>query len=86
MHDGQVMLFGSGIAKRAHCTLAAVQNEDERRRALRTLIELAQGTSLSTCYDDHRVEELIRSQSTAEEMRELGMEETLVDIIFGEKR
>ena len=78
------MLFGSGIAKRAHCTLAAVQTNEERKRTLRTLMELAEGTGPSACYDDRRVVELLRSQSTADEMRELGMDEALVRIIFEE--
>ena len=76
------MLFGSGIAKRAHCTLAAVQNDDERKRTLRTLMELAEGGGMSACYDDRRVAELLRSQSSAEEMRELGMSEPMIHVIF----
>jgi hypothetical protein len=79
------MLFGSGIAKRAHCTLASVQTAEERKRTLRTLMELAEGTGPSACYDDRRVIELLRSQSSAEEMRALGMSEALIHIIFEEE-
>jgi hypothetical protein len=60
---------------------------DERRRAtLLTLIELAQGSSPQDCWDDQRAEALLRSQSTAEELRELGMSEQMIERIFAEKR
>ena len=59
-----------------------MQNEAERKRTLRTLMELAEGTGPSACYDDQRVVELLRSQSSAEEMRELGMSEPLIQVIF----
>jgi len=59
-----------------------VQNEAERKRTLRTLMELAEGTGPSACYDDLRVVELLRSQSSAEEMRELGMSEPMIQVIF----
>jgi len=60
---------------------------DERRRAtLLTLIELAQGSSPQDCWDDQRAEDLLRSQSTAEELRELGMSEQMIERIFAEKR
>lgn len=58
------------------------QDAEERKRTLRTLMELAEGTGPSACYDDRRVVELLRSQSTADEMRELGMSEPLIQIIF----
>jgi hypothetical protein len=60
---------------------------DERRRAtLLTLIELAQGSSPQDCYDDQRAEDLLRGQSTPEELRELGMSEGMIERIFAEKR
>jgi hypothetical protein len=60
---------------------------DERRRAtLLTLIELAQGSSPQDCWDDQRAEALLRSQSTPEELRELGMSEQMIERIFPEKR
>jgi hypothetical protein len=60
---------------------------DERRRAtLLTLIELAQGSSPQDCWDDQRAEDLLRSQSTPEELRELGMSEQMIERIFTEKR
>ena len=60
--------------------------DDRRRATLLTLIELAQGNSPNDCWDDQRAEELLRSQSTAEELRELGMSEQMIERIFAEKR
>lgn len=81
------MLFGSGIVGRAHCTLPAVEprNDDDRRKTLRALIELAGGSSPSNCWDDGRAEDLLRSQSTPVEMRELGMSEEMIVRVFGER-
>ena len=69
----------------AHCTLRAVLDE-ARKKTLLTLIDLAQGHSPNDCWDDKRAEDLLRSQSTPEELRELGMSEKMIEHIFGEKR
>jgi 6-pyruvoyltetrahydropterin/6-carboxytetrahydropterin synthase len=58
-------------------------NDDLRRKTLLTLIELAKGSSPSDCWDDGRAEDLLRSQSTAEEVRELGMSEEMIARVFG---
>lgn len=81
------MLFGSGIVGRAHCTLPAVEprNDDERRKTLLTLIELAGGSSPSNCWDDGRAEDLLRSQSTPDELRELGMSKEMIARVFGKR-
>lgn len=76
------MLFGSGIEIGAHCTLRAVP-EDARRKTLETLIALAEGSNPNDCWDDMRAEDLLRSQSTASEVRELGMSEQMIERIFG---
>jgi hypothetical protein len=60
--------------------------DDRRRATLRTLIELAEGSSPQDCWDDQRAEELLRNQSTPEELRELGMSEQMIERIFAEKR
>jgi hypothetical protein len=57
-----------------------------RRATLRTLIELAEGSNPQDCWDDQRAEELLRSQSTAEELRELGMSEKMIERIFPESK
>jgi 6-pyruvoyltetrahydropterin/6-carboxytetrahydropterin synthase len=67
------------------CTLPAVdaRNDAERRKTLLTLIELAEGSSPSDCWDDARAEDLLRSQSNPDEVRELGMSEEMITRVFG---
>ena len=67
------------------CTLPAVdaRNDAERRKTLLTLIELAEGSSPSDCWDDTRAEDLLRSQSNPGEVRELGMSEEMISRVFG---
>jgi len=55
----------------------------ERRKTLRTLIELAEGPSPADCWDDRRAEDLLRSQSTPDEVRELGMSEEMIARVWG---
>ncbi|MGA8809445.1 MAG: 6-carboxytetrahydropterin synthase [Thermoanaerobaculia bacterium] len=55
-----------------------------RRKTLQTLIELAEGSSPADCWDDRRAEDLLRSQSTPDEVRELGMSEEMISRVFGE--
>lgn len=79
--------LGSGIGnRRALYTSGPMPTDDRRRATLRTLIELAEGSSPQDCWDDQRAEELLRSQSTPEELRELGMSEQMIERIFAEKR
>jgi 6-pyruvoyltetrahydropterin/6-carboxytetrahydropterin synthase len=71
----------------AHCTLPIVDSREPRddaarRKTLQTLIELAEGSSPSDCWDDSRAEDLLRSQSTPDEVRELGMSEEMIARIF----
>ena len=56
---------------------------EDRRKTLQTLIALAEGSSASDCWDDARAESLLRSQSTPGELRELGMNEAMIDRVFG---
>jgi len=51
---------------------------EERRNTISTLIDLAEGSNPSDCWDDRRAEDLLRSQSNAEEARELGMSEGMI--------
>ena len=83
MHDAQRMLFGSGIEIGAHCTLRVV--DQNRRKTLQALIDLADDSSANACWDDSRAVALLRSQATAEELRELGASETLIAHIFAEQ-
>jgi 6-pyruvoyltetrahydropterin/6-carboxytetrahydropterin synthase len=73
----------------AHCTLPIVDRREPRddaarRKTLRTLIDLAEGSSPSDCWDDARAEDLLRSQSTPDEVRELGMSEEMIERVFRE--
>jgi protein involved in polysaccharide export with SLBB domain len=57
---------------------------EERQKTLRTLLELAGGFSPSDCWDDQRAMDLLRSQSTVEELRALGASDGIIAHIFGE--
>ena len=57
--------------------------DDARRKTLQTLITLAESSNPADCWDDSRAEDLLRSQSSAEEVRELGMSELMIERIFG---
>jgi 6-pyruvoyltetrahydropterin/6-carboxytetrahydropterin synthase len=59
------------------------RDDDARRKTLQALIELAKGSSPSACWDDLRAEDLLRSQSTPEEMRALGMSEEMIERVWG---
>ncbi|HEX3579518.1 MAG TPA: 6-carboxytetrahydropterin synthase, partial [Thermoanaerobaculia bacterium] len=59
------------------------RDDTARRKTLQTLIELAQGSSPADCWDDRRAEDLLRSQSTPDEVRELGMTEEMIDRVWG---
>ena len=56
--------------------------ERDRRQTLLALIDLAGGTSPGDCWDDDRAEHLLRTQSTATELRGLGASEPLIERIF----
>jgi len=58
--------------------------DPERRKTLLALIEIAEANSPTACWDDARAMDLLRSQSSAAELRELGMDERLVEHIFAE--
>jgi hypothetical protein len=59
------------------------ENADEnRRRTLLALVHLAEGDSPSACWDDARAVELLRSQTSPEELRELGTDEGLIEHVF----
>lgn len=57
--------------------------DDDRRRTLQALIDLAGHSSPNDCWDDARAESLLRSQSTADELRELGMSQGMIERVFG---
>jgi 6-pyruvoyltetrahydropterin/6-carboxytetrahydropterin synthase len=76
--------FGQRHRKSARIVhFGPMPTDDDRRATLRALIELAEGSNPSDCWDDARAEELLRRQSTAGEMRELGMSERMIERVFG---
>lgn len=56
----------------------------DRRKTLETLIELAEESSPTACWDDARAVQLLRTQSTVDELRELGATEELIAHVFPE--
>lgn len=57
--------------------------DENRRKTLSTLIALAEGSNPAACWDDSRAEALLRSQSSPNEVRALGMSEEMIDRVFG---
>jgi hypothetical protein len=57
--------------------------EERRMRTLRTLIELASDSNASGCWGDDRAEDLLRSQSSPEEVRAMGMTDAMIARIWG---
>ena len=76
--------FGSGIVESARIVHFAAVDES-RRRTLLTLIELATDNSPNACWDDARARDLLRKETTAEELRELGVEEPMIAFVFQER-
>jgi hypothetical protein len=58
--------------------------EDDRRRTLLALVHLGEGNSPSACWDDRRAIELLRREATPAELRELGVDQALIEHIFAE--
>ena len=77
--------FRQGHRRAGALYTSAVEPRDdtERRKTLQTLIELAQGSSPADCWDDRRAEDLLRSQSTPDEVRELGMSDEMIARVWG---
>lgn len=59
--------------------------DETRRRMLTTLVQLAEENSPSACWDDRRAIELLRRDATRAELRELGVDEGLLEHIFAEE-
>jgi hypothetical protein len=78
------MDFGSGIVESARIVHFGAVDES-RRKTLLALIDLAGENSPSACWDDRRAAELLRREASPEELRELGMDERLIDFVFAEE-
>ena len=58
-------------------------SDGERQKTLRTLLDLAEGSNPADCWDDGRAVELLRSQSSPEELRKLGARPSTIEHVFG---
>lgn len=58
--------------------------DENRRRTLLALVHLAEGDSPSACWDDARAVELLRTHTDADELRELGADQRLIEHVFPE--
>lgn len=59
--------------------------DENRRRTLLALIDLASDSNPNACWDDQRAIELLRREATAEELRELGAGEGIIEHVFPEE-
>jgi hypothetical protein len=60
------------------------RGDQSRRRTLLALIELASDSNPNACWDDQRAIELLRRETTPEEMRELGAAPGIIEFVFPE--
>ena len=56
--------------------------DEDRRRTLLELIELADESTPGACWDDSQALRLLRNNATAEELRELGASEGLIEHVY----
>ena len=59
--------------------------DENRRRTLLALLDLASDSTPTACWDDQRAIELLRREATVEELRELGAEEGLLAFVYPER-
>ncbi|HUP48902.1 MAG TPA: 6-carboxytetrahydropterin synthase [Thermoanaerobaculia bacterium] len=59
--------------------------DEERRKTLQTLLDLARGSRPGDCWDDQRAEALLRSQSSPDELRSVGASEATIEHLFREE-
>jgi hypothetical protein len=71
--------------RRLRIDLAAVDAGEDRKQTLRALIALAQASNPADCWDDERAVELLRSQSSPDELRALGMSDAMIALVFAER-
>ena len=58
--------------------------DEQRRRTLLTLVDLAGENSPTACWDDKRAVELLRKETSAQELREAGVDERMIAFVFPE--
>ena len=60
--------------------------DPERRKTLEVLIDMAAADDLSSCWDSDHAESLLRSQSSPEELREIGAGGELIERLWPEQQ
>lgn len=60
--------------------------DEDRRRTLLELIELADESNPAGCWDDAQALRLLRNHATAAELRELGASEGLIEHVYSDER
>jgi hypothetical protein len=65
--------------------LRAVEPGGQRERTLRALIALAEANNPGDCWDDARAADLLRRESTPDELRDLGMSDAMIAYVFAER-
>ena len=58
--------------------------DEKRRDMLLTLVSLASENSATACWDDRRAVELLRRETTRDELESLGVDIPMIDYIFPE--
>lgn len=56
--------------------------DENRHKTLLTLVSLAEENSAAACWDDRRAVELLRKETTAEELRAIGVNERMIEYVF----
>lgn len=59
--------------------------DENRRRTLLALIDLASDSNPNACWDDQRAIELLRRESTPDELRDLGASTGIIEVVFPEQ-
>jgi len=59
--------------------------DESRRKTLHALMQLATENSPNACFDDRRAAGILRRETTAEELREMGMDEKMIAFVFEEE-
>jgi hypothetical protein len=59
--------------------------DESRRKTLLALIELATENSPNACWDDRRATEILRRDTTPDELRELGVEDRMIEFVFADR-
>jgi hypothetical protein len=77
------MDLGSGIVESARIVHFA-EVDESRRKTLLALIELATENSPNACFDDRRAAGILRRETTADELRALGVEERMIEFVFAD--